>query len=304
MNSLPSAEEVRQQALALGWDDVGITTPSIPEEDIRSYSTWIEKKYHGNLAYMENTLRTAPEQLMPGCKSAILFVTHYKQPRLPFIPNAGLIASYARGKDYHNLHRKRLKRMIRWLEEKVGRQNIAVGFSDSKPILEKALFVKAGLGWFGKNTLLIHRRFGTFILLSGILTTLEFEPAAEIKTRIPRCGVCTKCLTACPTQAIVEPYVVDAARCLSYHLIESSGPVPEQIAKVNPGYAFGCDICQDVCPHNVRPLLSNLPDFAPTTEKDAYITQERLESMQSLDGTPLKRRGIEGLKLSFASWLK
>lgn len=304
MSSAPTVEEIRQKAFELGWDDVGLTTAEIPQEDVESYFSWLAKGYHGNLEYMENTMRIAPQQLLQGAKTAILFVTHYKQPRLPFqTPNAGLIASYARGRDYHNIHRKRLKRFISWLEGCCGKTGIARGFSDSKPILEKALFVKAGLGWYGKNTLLIHRRFGTFILLSGALTTIEFETKTDVDTRVQRCGSCTKCLDACPTQALASPYILNANLCLSYHLIESKDPIPEHIVKANPGYAFGCDICQDVCPHNVRPPLSQSSDFNPKTVEEAYISTERLQKIENLDGTPLKRRGKEGLRLTLETFL-
>jgi epoxyqueuosine reductase len=178
-----SAEDVRIQALALGWDDVGITSATIAAADQQAYRAWVAEGQHGALAYMENDLRTAPGQLLPGAKSAILCITNYKQTKQPLSADAGLIASYARGRDYHNIHHKRLKALIRWLEARTWQTGIAVGFSDSKPLLEKALFVQAGLGWFGKNTLLIHRRFGTFTLLSGLLTTLELPFPPLMDTR-------------------------------------------------------------------------------------------------------------------------
>lgn len=294
-----SVEEVRAKALELGWEDVGITSASIPEEDIHSYLDWIKEGYHGDLAYMEKQIRCYPQELLPEAKSALLFITYYKQPRHPFRADAGLIASYARGRDYHRVHRKRLKRFITWLEEKSGRSGVARGFSDSTPILEKALAVQAGLGWFGKNSLLIHKKFGTFILLSGILTTLEF-PHEVKSTRIPRCGTCQRCLDACPTQAFVAPYHLDASKCLSYHLIESKESLSEEIRKKNPGYAFGCDICQDVCPHNARKPLSICSDFAEDSGIGAYLTLEDISQLEQapeeLHGTPLQRRGVKGLK--------
>ncbi len=238
-------------------------------------------------------MRCDPEQLLPGAKTAILFVSYYKQEKLPFKENAGLIASYARGRDYHHLHKKRLKKFIQWLEERSGFTGIARGFSDSAPVLEKALAAQAGLGWFGKNTLLIHRRFGTFFLLSGLFTTLEIEATLK-EIHLPRCGSCRRCLDACPTGAIVSPYNLDATKCLSYHLIESKQPPPSEIT--NPGYAFGCDICQDVCPHNVRTPLSLDPAFSPTS--GPYLTLEGLDNLvpEALHGTPLQRRGLAGLK--------
>lgn len=292
-----SYQSIRDQAIELGWDDVGITAAKIPEEDIRAYREWLEAGSHAELAYMENTIRCEPEKLLEGAKSAIIFISYYKQEPQEFRSDAGLIASYARGRDYHNVHKRRLRKFIRWLEAKAGREGIARGFSDSTPILEKALAVQAGLGWFGKNTLLIHRKYGTFTLISGVLTTLEL-PASTLSLRQPRCGSCTRCLDACPTGALT-PYKLDANLCLSYHLIEAKKPIPESIRRQNPGYIFGCDICQDVCPHNVRKKPHANPDFAPNAGIGSYLTpnsiKEFQETPEKLFGSPLNRRGAEGL---------
>ncbi len=296
---LITRQEILEQALNLGWDDAGVTQARIPEEDIQAYRSWISSQQHGALAYMENEIRCYPEALLPGAKTAILFISYYKQPSIPLEKGKGVIASYARGRDYHHLHRKRLKRFIAWLEERAGEKGIAKGFSDSTPIMEKALAVQAGLGWFGKNTLLIHRRFGTYTLLSGVLTTLEFSEAT-IELRLPRCGVCRRCLDACPTQAFIAPYQLDARRCLSYHLIESKEPIPAEIQKKNPGYIFGCDICQEVCPHNWRKPTSSTEAFSPEMGVGAELSWKKLmelkEHPEQLFGTPLQRRGVLGLQ--------
>ncbi|MCB1111458.1 MAG: tRNA epoxyqueuosine(34) reductase QueG [Chlamydiales bacterium] len=295
-------DELMEKAQELGWDDMGITQAEVPEEDIAAYRDWLKNNYHGDLHYMENQMRCAPQTLLPGAKSAIVFVSYYKQQPHPFKKGAGLIASYARGRKYHNVHYRRLKKFIRWLEERTGQTGIAKGFSDSAPVLEKALAVRAGLGWFGKNTLLIHRRFGTFTLLSGLFTTIEL-PEPLSMPRLPRCGSCTRCLDACPTGALISPYRLDATKCLSYHLIESKEEIPEEIKKKNPGYLFGCDICQDSCPHNVRkePLLTG--DFTSDRGIGAYLTLDDLikleEDPDTLHGTPLQRQGIERLKKNF-----
>lgn len=297
MSLVPSFEEIWNEAIKLGWDDVGITSPTIPEEDVIAYEEWLKRGDHADLKYMENDLRCYPEKLFPGAKSAIIFISHYKQKKAPFTKDGSVVASYARGRDYHHLHRKRLKKMIAWLEMRTGMTSIAKGFSDSTPILEKALAVQAGLGWFGKNTLLIHRKFGTFTLLSGLLTSLELAFTGK-SLRLPKCGSCQKCIDACPTQALT-PYRLDANKCLSYHLIESKKQIPETIRNKNPGYAFGCDICQDSCPHNVRPPLSQTFEFAPASGIGPYITENMLEELkknpEKLFGTPLQRRGINGL---------
>lgn len=301
---IPTVDEIRFMSSRLGWDDFGICDALIPEEDIAAYRLWIANNYHGDLAYMEKQIRCFPTELLPGAQSAIIFVSYYKQKKQEFRSDAGLIASYARGRDYHNVHRRRLKKFIQWLEEKTHQKKIAKGFSDSTPVLEKALAVQAGLGWFGKNTLLIHRKFGTFTLLSGLFTTLKLPTTSTKNLRLPKCGSCTRCLDACPTQAILSPYTLNASLCLSYHLIESRKPIPEEIQAKNPGYAFGCDICQDVCPHNSRKTLAQTADFAPESGIGTYLTEEKLEGIlqepEMLFGTPLNRRGASGLKYSCA----
>ncbi len=296
LNSQPiTFEEIYEKALQLGWDDAGITQAVIPLEDAQAYSLWLDEGLHGDLEYMTNRIRTDPKQLLPNARFALIFISNYKQPHAPFKEDTGVVASYARGRDYHNVHFRRSKRMIRYLEERSGQKNIARSFSDSKPIMEKALAVQAGLGWFGKNSLLIHRRFGTFVLISGILTTLDITHTPLRIYRDARCGVCTRCLDACPTGALISPYKIDAAKCLSYHLIEKKGPVQKNIQEKNPGYAFGCDICQDVCPHNQRSPCATSSDFQPSSGVGAYLTLEEIDTIK-LEGTPLKRRGIEGLR--------
>ena len=290
---------IKDKAQELGFDDIGITDPIIPDEDIAAYKEWISKGYQAKLSYMENEIRCAPDQLLPGAKAAIIFVSYYKQPPLPFKKDAGLVASYARGRKYHNVHHSRLKKFIRWFEESCGENGVCKAFSDSTPILEKALAVRAGLGWFGKNTLLIHRKFGTFTLLSGILTTIDIQDKT-LELRLPRCGSCTRCIDACPTGALEKPYLLNASKCLSNHLIESKDPLPEVIRKNNPGYIFGCDICQDVCPHNTRKNPADCKDFQPESGIGPYISLKELSDFEKnperLFGSPLQRRGVEGLK--------
>ncbi len=300
-----SLAELRAKAIELGFDDIGITSALIPEEDKRAYETWIANGYAGDMTYMQNNMRCNPQSLLENAVSAIIFVSSYKQPSETYPEESGMIASYARGKDYHNVHRKRLKKFIAWMEEKSGQTNIAKGFSDSAPLLEKALAVKAGLGWFGKNTLLIHRRFGTFTLLSGLLTTLTLPfTDSSLEIRLPRCGSCTRCLDACPTGAFANPYELDATKCLSYHLIESKKEIPEEIRKKNPGYLFGCDICQNVCPHNVRPKPSKTEEFQPSAGMGHYLDinmiNEIMKHPESLYGTSLQRKKASGI---FANYL-
>ena len=297
-------DEIKEKSLELGWDDVGITKPTIPDEDIHEYQMWIKKNFHGKLSYMEKEIRCYPEQLLPGVQSAIIFVSYYKQEKCDFKKNSGIIASYARSRDYHNIHRKRLKKFIEWLELRSNQKGIAKGFSDSTPVLEKALAVQAGLGWFGKNTLLIHRKYGTFTLLSGVFTILKLPVTTVKNLRLPKCGSCTRCLDACPTSALIAPYQLDAKKCLSYHLIESKENIPNEIKEKNPGYIFGCDLCQDACPHNFRKMTTESADFDPSKGFGSYLDFEKIqeikENPESLYGTPLNRRGVNGLIYSYS----
>jgi epoxyqueuosine reductase len=294
-----TSTQLKEKAFELGWDDIGLTTPNIPEEDIKAYFSWINNNHHADLEYMKNSLRTQPEKLLPGAKTAVMLITSYKQEQKPFRKDAGLIASYARGRNYHNVLYKKLKKLIQWLSNHSKKESLFKPFCDSTPILEKALAVKAGLGWFGKNTLLIHRKLGTFTFLSGFLTNLEF-PIEEKNERSFRCGSCTRCLDACPTNALISPYQLNATRCLSYHTIESKNKIPEEIARNNPGYVFGCDICQDVCPHNKRPPETRHKEFQENQGIGAYLTLDKLTSLEvepsNLFGSPLQRQGVSRLK--------
>lgn len=200
------------------------------------------------------------------------------------------------------MHRKRLKRFAAWLKNRLAPLEVeARGFSDSAPLLEKALAAKAGLGFVGKNTLLIHRKFGTFFLISALLTNLDLPKTAGL-SRIPRCGSCTLCIDACPTKAL-SPYKLDASKCLSSLLIESKEPLPLWAAEKNPGYLFGCDICQTVCPHNKRSPIATAQEFSAEEGVGPYIDREKVEEFAKtpfiLFGSPLKRKGGEGLKENF-----
>jgi epoxyqueuosine reductase len=295
---------IRKKSIEAGFDDIGFTKPTINPQDIDNYLKWVDKGYYADMDYMKKTIRCHPDQLLVGAKTAIIFISNYKQNSQPisFEKDKGLIASYARGRDYHNIHRRRIKKIIRQTEEFLGYPIEAKGFSDSTPILERALAVQAGLGWQGKNNLLIHRKFGTFFFLSGLLTTLEI-PFSKVKQygRIPRCGNCTRCIDACPTNALEKPYLLNANKCLSYHLIESKKEIPKNIKEKNPGYVFGCDLCQDSCPHNVRsPSISEDSVFSSKQGIGDFLDSEKLSSQysskESFFGTPLKRKSPEGLK--------
>jgi epoxyqueuosine reductase len=306
-NSSIDFQFLKDKAFEVGYDDLGYCDPIIPDKDIQSYEKWLKEKKHADLSYMENTVRCFPKDLLPGVQSIVIFLTFYKQKTLPFKKDKGLIASYARAKDYHNVHRSRLKKIIKALKEEHPSLE-ARSFSDSFPILERALAVKAGLGWLGKNNMLIHPKLGTFTLISGILLSLPIHSSTPKKredwgVHFPRCGTCRLCQDACPVGALDTAYSLDTNKCLSYHLIESKKAVPKEIQKQNPGYAFGCDLCQDSCPHNIKPPNRTPKDFEFETKTINYIDEDLLktaeEKPEALFSRPLRRAGAQRLRDNF-----
>ena len=218
--------------------------------------SWLRAGKHGSMEWFTKhlDLRVDPGKLLPGAQSIILVADVYaprgdddaEQPDTP--ERAGKIARYARGKDYHGVIKRRLHRLTDTLQGKYRREKFKA-FVDTAPILEREHAASAGLGWIGKNTLLIHPEIGSYFLLGGVLTTLKLTPPPEQVAVEDHCGTCTKCIDACPTDAIT-PYSVDASRCISEMTIERRGIIPEEFHEPIGDWLFGCDICQEVCPHN------------------------------------------------------
>ena len=280
-------------AKKIGFGDIAFTTPTLSKNNIEAYTKWISNNMHGDMRYMTNIMRINPSDFLLDAKSVVMLATSYKQPYTPFENDYGVVASYARGKDYHKVLNKRLKKLVIWLENHVNAHKTVI-FTDTKPILEKALAVQSGLGHFGRNSLVIHRQFGTFFFIRFDnhigLSHHDFQMERYMQKMLPLHG----CL---PPQAIVKPYIVDARRCLSYNTIETKSPMPKQIAKNNPGYIFGCDICQDVCPHNVKPKINDDPDFQAEMGVGSKLKLDELHLLPSdyYHGTVLQRRKPEGL---------
>lgn len=254
---------LRREAQRLGFDPVGVA--AVPGSERLALRTaalerWLAAGHQASMGWMADPRRRQIEQLLPGVRSLVAVGLNYYVAAEP-APGALRVARYGWGRDYHRLIDGRLRQLGRWLEQQVP----GVGWRacvDSAPLLDKAWAEEAGLGWIGKHGNLIHRRRGSWLLLGHLLTTLELpaDPPA-----IPRCGSCSRCLSACPTQAIVEPFVVDARRCLAFHTIENrDSELPAAIqAGIGPWIA-GCDICQEVCPWNAPPLeASTDPDLQP-----------------------------------------
>jgi len=257
------AGELRRQAQHLGFDPVGLASAS-PSERLRlrsaSLERWLAAGHQASMAWMADPRRRAIDALLPGVRTVVAVGLSY-HVNASATPSSLKVARYGWGRDYHRVLDGRLRQLGRWLEARAPgcRWRACV---DSAPLMEKAWAEQAGLGWIGKNGNLIHRRRGSWLLLGHLLTTLELPPDPPAE---PLCGACSRCLDACPTAAITEPFVVDARRCIAFHTIENRDPqLPEAIATHLQGWVAGCDICQQVCPWNAQTLeASTDPDLQP-----------------------------------------
>jgi epoxyqueuosine reductase len=255
---------IQEAAHELGFDLCGTAPAELDPGNRERYLRWIEQGRHGEMTYMTRQQRRDLRSLLPGVRSVICVGVVYNSPHPRSIEcndsTRGWIARYAWGDDYHAVLRKKLEQLLEQLRAKVGEPFDASAYVDTGPVLERALAWAAGLGWIAKNTCLIHENVGSWFFLGEILTSLELAPD---QPAWDRCGTCTRCLDACPTGAIVEPYVLDATRCISYYTIEVKGSIPEEFRSAMGRHVFGCDICQDVCPWNREALVTLLPEFQP-----------------------------------------
>ena len=239
---------IKRIASELGFNFCGIAKAEYLEEEAPQLEEWLSRGYQGKMGYLENHFekRLDPTKLVPGAKSVVSLVYNY-YPENPQDSQAyPKIAKYAYGKDYHFIIKSKLKDFMELVQEQIGDVDGRV-FVDSAPVHERAWAAKSGLGWIGKNSLLLNREMGSFFFLAEIISDLELEVDGPMKDY---CGTCTACQDACPTNAIPEPYVVDGSRCISYLTIELKDEIPSEFKNKMEGWAFGCDICQDVCPWN------------------------------------------------------
>jgi len=291
---------LRAEGLRLGFDAVGIA-PAVAPEGYAHYLDWVARGRAAGMGYMERDpgLRAHPESILPGARSVITASIVYGGKGASGAPGlrCGKIARYARGGDYHLVVRQKLKALLAWLRgerpEVRGRAVV-----DTAPLLERDYARAAGLGWIGKNTMLIHKRLGSFTFLGSLLVDIEL--AYDVPFRSNHCGVCTRCLDACPTQAFAGPYELDARRCISYWTIEHRGPIPDDVAGKLEGWAFGCDICQEVCPWNRKAPAGRSAAFdarAEWTDPDliAWLERAAEEWRRLLAGSALERARREGL---------
>lgn len=303
-----SAAQVKAQAERLGFLACGITDLS-PMAHGAALDEWLARGRAGTMRYLHRQARKrkAPQQIDPRARSVIVVLDNYFTPDRPEDREPPRIARYARGRDYHEVTVARLEKLADFLRRQGA--EVARTYSDAGPVPERELAQRAGLGWIGKNTMLIRPGAGSFFFIGSVLTDLALPADAPFTT--DHCGSCTRCLDACPTEAILEPRVLDATRCISYLTIEHRGPIPESLVPRLDGWAFGCDICNDVCPWNQRfAAETTVPEFQPRrtlhgARVDYFDRVTDAEFAAEFGDTPLARAGLAGmrrnLRAAFAS---
>jgi epoxyqueuosine reductase len=264
-----------ERAKALGFDLCGVAAATrFPE--MAQTEVWLAKGYAGEMKYLADPRRSDPQSVLHGVRSVIVCALNYdtqhaKSTDLPMEPHTGephgWISRYAWGDDYHDVLRRNLSGLVAALKERFDEPFETLAYADTGPLQERIFARHAGLGWIGKNTLLLNQALGSWFFLGAILTTLDLTPSIGETESLPPdlCGSCTRCIDACPTDALVEPYVLDARRCISYLTIELRGSVPEALREPIGRHVFGCDICQDVCPWNRRAPVTPAETFQPRT---------------------------------------
>ncbi len=303
-----TSDRVKAEAQRLGFDLCGVASADTFSE-LALFREWIDRGYHGGMHYLARSVerRSDVRAVLPSARSVVVLGTLYNVDR-PYStevadPDVARIARYAWGEDYHLVIDRRLQALIARMAELHGEPFDARPYVDTGPVLERAWAERAGLGWVGKNTCLIHPALGSFFFLSEILCSLPLEPDT---TGVDQCGACTLCLEACPTQAFVEPYVMDARRCLSYVTIELKGPIPAEMADAVGPHVFGCDICQEVCPWNQQAPVSHDPAWQPRAAFDrprlaALEAMSDDDLRQAMRGSAMKRTGVKGLRRNLAA---
>ncbi|PWK78356.1 epoxyqueuosine reductase [Mucilaginibacter oryzae] len=261
-NKQAYSQLIKSEAQKLGFLFCGIAKADFLEEEAPRLEAWLNKNMHGEMAYMENHFdkRLDPRLLVDGAKSVISLGINYYTDQTQDDPSAPKISKYAYGMDYHTVIKDKLKQLLQIINEKIGEVG-GRAFVDSAPVLDKAWARKAGMGWIGKNSNLLNKKAGSFFFLAELIIDLELE--YDIAPTADHCGTCTNCIDACPTNAIVGPYVVDGSRCISYLTIELKNEIPQEFKGKMDNWMFGCDVCQDVCPWNRFSVIHTEPAFTP-----------------------------------------
>jgi len=292
------AKLIKSEAKRLGFLSCGISKAGFLEEEAPRLEKWLNNNRHGSMQYMENHFdkRLDPTKLVDGAKSVVSLLLNY-YPQETQDENTFKVSKYAYGTDYHFVIKDKLKSLLQFIQEEIGEVH-GRAFVDSAPVLDKAWAAKSGLGWIGKHSNLLTQQVGSFYFIAELIIDLELDydtPTTD------HCGTCTKCIDACPTQAITEPYVVDGSKCISYFTIELKENIPTNFKGQFDDWIFGCDVCQDVCPWNrfskshTEPLFNPHPDLLAMTKQDwEDITEDTFRKV--FKNSAVKRTKFEGLK--------
>jgi epoxyqueuosine reductase len=291
-------QSIKQEAQRLGFLSCGISKAGFLEAEAPRLENWLNNNLHGQMSYMENHFdkRLDPTLLVEDAKSVISLLLNYYPTELQQ-KDSFKISKYAYGQDYHFVIKEKLKELLYFIQSTIGEVS-GRAFVDSAPVLDKAWAAKSGLGWIGKNSNLITKKTGSFYFIAELIIDLQLD---YDNTTTNHCGSCTACLDACPTNAIIAPYVVDASKCISYFTIELKDNLPLEMKGKFQDWAFGCDVCQDVCPWNKfsephnEPLLKATPEVLNYSKKDwEEITQEVFQKV--FQNSPIKRTKLNGLQ--------
>ena len=297
-NRKQATQVVKEAARRLGFHHCGISTAGLLDEEAPRLEQWLPGNRHGQMGYMERYFdeRLDPRLLVPGAQSVVSLLYNYYPPERPTDPDAPKLSAYAFGTDYHFVIKDKLRELLDAVRAQVGEVNGRV-FVDSAPVLERAWAKKSGLGWVGKNSNLITRQQGSFFFIAELIIDLPLQADAPMRDY---CGTCNRCMEACPTGAIVEPYVVDGSRCISYFTIELKDALPEDMKGRFDDWVFGWDVCQDVCPWNRFSKPHNEQAFSLSEELKTMTRKEWEEMTEDVfrrvfRNSAVKRTGYRGL---------
>ncbi len=290
-----NAELIKAEAKRLGFMGCGISKAGFLEAEAPRLEQWLKRDYHGEMKWMENHFdkRLDPTKLVPGAKSVVSVLLNYfpQKEQKAGVPK---ISKYAYGEDYHFVLKQKLKELMRFIQTEIGEVG-GRAFVDSAPVMDRVWAAKAGLGWTGKHSLLLTKGAGSFYFIGELILDIDLAEDHPVENY---CGTCTKCIDACPTDAIVAPEVVDANKCISYLTIELKDAIPTQFKNQMEGWAFGCDICQDVCPWNRFSQPTKEEAFSPHPELLDMNTQDWMEITEDVFKKVFKKSAVKRTKLS------